>query len=155
LLPRVLAALASRGGSRSADGVLGTLFNHLRSRNVESNVFETGDITTAPDPGPTASRIVAKSEEQVLLLRAMQALEPDVQTLIVLFYWEELKVAELSEVFGVGVSTITTRLSRARTALQNTIAGLPAVSSHSASLLRDLDAWLRSVPALDLASSHR
>lgn len=129
----------------------GLLFNHLRSRTVESNVFETGDIDTAADPAATASRIVAQCQEQVLLLRAMQALDADVQTLLVLFYWEGLKVAELSEVFGAGVSTITTRLARARKALQETIGGLPAVSASRESLLRDLEAWIQSVPALEVS----
>jgi RNA polymerase sigma-70 factor (ECF subfamily) len=131
------------------------LFNHLRSRTVESNVFETGDITSARDPGPTASRIVSRHEEQVLLLRALQALDADVQNLLVLFYWEGFKVAELSETFGVAVSTITTRLSRAREGLRETIAALPAQPAFRASLLKDLDAWIQSVPALAIDATRR
>lgn len=131
------------------------LFNHLRSRTVESNVFETGDITTAQDPGPTASRIVSRHEEQVLLLRAMQALDPDVQNLLVLFYWENLKVAELAEIFEAPVSTITTRLSRARKALHDTVQILPAQAASRQSLLHDLEAWIQSVPALDIATGPR
>jgi RNA polymerase sigma-70 factor (ECF subfamily) len=131
------------------------LFNHLRSKKVEAGVFETGDIGSAVDPGPTASRIVAQCQEQVLLLRAMQALDPDVQALLVLFYWEGLKVAELGEVFGVGVSTITTRLARARKALQDMVAGLPAVPAHRDSLLRDLEAWIGSVSALEIGATRR
>jgi RNA polymerase sigma-70 factor (ECF subfamily) len=126
------------------------LLNHIRSRTVESNLFETGDIGTAPDPGMTASRIVARHEEQVLLLRAMQALDVDVQVLLVLFYWEGLKVAEISAVLGAPVSTITTRLSRARKALHDMIVALPAVDAHRSSLLHDLDAWFQSLPALDI-----
>ena len=129
------------------------LLNHLRSRTVESNVFETGDITTAPDPGPTASRIVARHEEQTLLLRAMQALDLDTQQLLVLFYWEGLKAKELAAVLGAPVSTMTTRLSRARKTLRETIERLPAIDTHRASLLGNLDAWIQSVPTLEINQS--
>jgi RNA polymerase sigma factor (sigma-70 family) len=153
-----LGCVESRAKLRQADSFRPFLFaiaralllNHLRSRTVEANVFETGDVATALDPGPTASRIVARHEEQVLLLRAIQTLEVDTQLLLVLFYWEGLKSVEISAVIGAPVSTITTRLSRARTALRDTIATLPAVAAHRESLLRDLDAWIQSVPGLDL-----
>jgi RNA polymerase sigma factor (sigma-70 family) len=130
----------------------GLLFNHLRTRTVETALFdadfETGDLTSAADPGPTVSRIVARFEEQVLLLRALQALDPDVQMLLVLFYWEDFEVSELAAVFGVGVSTITTRLSRARKALRQSIASLPALPQHRDALLQRLEAWIQSVAAL-------
>jgi RNA polymerase sigma-70 factor (ECF subfamily) len=126
------------------------LLNHLRSRTVESDLFETGDVGAAPDLGPTASRIVARHEEQVLLLRAMQALEVDTQLLLVLFYWEGLKAVEISVVLGAPVSTITTRLSRARKALHDTIVALPAVDAHRSSLLHDIESWFQSLPALDI-----
>jgi RNA polymerase sigma factor (sigma-70 family) len=126
------------------------LFNHLRSRTVESNLFETGDVGATPDLGPTASRIVARHEEQVLLLRAMQALDVDTQLLLVLFYWEALKAVEISVVIGAPVSTITTRLSRARKALHDKILALPAVDAHRSSLLHDIDAWFQSLPALEI-----
>lgn len=129
----------------------GLLLNHLRTRTVEANVFETGDISTALDPGPTASRIVARSEEQVLLLRALQTLDADTQSLIVLFYWEGLKTSEISVVLGVGVSTLTTRLSRARKALQDAIVAMPALPRHRDALITDLDGWLASVNTLELA----
>ena len=158
-----LACVEHRARLRQADSfrpflfaiARGLLLNHLRSKTVESNVFETGDITTAPDPGPTASRIVAQCQEQVLLLRAMQALDPDVQILLVLFYWEGLKVADLGGVFGVPVSTVTTRLSRARKALRDTVATLPAVPADRDSLLRDLEAWMGSVSTLDVGAPTR
>lgn len=130
----------------------GILLNHLRSRAVESNVFETGDITTAQDTGPTASRIVARYEEQVLLLRAIQTLDTDTQLLLVLSYWESLKAVEVSAVLGIPVSTVTTRLSRARKKLREAIEALPAVAVHRDSLLHDLERWIQSVPGLDVAT---
>jgi RNA polymerase sigma-70 factor (ECF subfamily) len=155
-----LACVESRARLRDKDSfrpflfaiARGLLLNHLRTRTVESNVFETGDVSTAADPGPTASRIVARYEEQTLLLRAIQTLDPDAQILLVLFYWEGLTSAEISEVLGTVVSTITTRLSRIRKALRDAIAAMPAVESHRASLLHDLEAWLGSVSGLDVAT---
>lgn len=129
----------------------GLMFNHIRTRAVESNVFETGDVSSALDPGPTASRIVARFEEQTLLLRAIQALDIDTQALLVLYYWEGLKTAEIAEVLGIVPSTVTTRLARARKALQDAIEVMPAVAAYRDSLLRDLDAWIASVSQLDVA----
>ncbi|MBX7079003.1 MAG: sigma-70 family RNA polymerase sigma factor [Nannocystaceae bacterium] len=128
------------------------LLNHLRTRVVESNVFDDGDVSGATDPAPTASRIVAGYEQQTLLLRAMQLLDVEAQMLLVLFYWEGLKTSEISQVLGAPVSTITTRLSRTRKALQDAIAALPAVPGSRDSLLADLDAWLGSVRGLELGS---
>ncbi|MFO0637089.1 MAG: sigma-70 family RNA polymerase sigma factor [Nannocystaceae bacterium] len=126
------------------------LLNHLRTRVVESNVFDDGDVSSATDPTPTASRIVAGFEQQTLLLRAMQVLDVEAQMLLVLFYWEGLKTSEISEVLGAPVSTVTTRLSRTRKALHDAIAALPAVPGSRDSLLADLDAWLGSVRGLAL-----
>lgn len=156
-----LGCVESRDRLRSASSFRSFLFsiarnlllNHLRSRTVESNVFETGDISTAPDPGPTASRIVARFEEQTLLLRAMQALDVDTQQLLVLFYWEGLKAKELAAVLGAPVSTMTTRLSRARKSLRETIERLPAIDAHRTSLLGNLDGWIQSVPTLEIQST--
>ena len=153
-----LACVESRSRLRRADSfrpflfaiARGLLFNHLRTRTVEANVFETGDVSAAADPGPTASRLVARHEEQTLLLRALQTLDVDTQLLLVLFYWEGSSTTEISSVLGVGVSTLTTRLSRARKALRDTIETLPAVDVHRAALLGNLDEWIQSVAALEL-----
>jgi RNA polymerase sigma-70 factor (ECF subfamily) len=154
-----LACVESRGRLRSADSFRPFLFaiarrlllNHLRTRTVEDNVFETGDVSTAIDAGPTASRIVASYEQQTLLLRAIQALDVEAQMLLVLYYWEGLRVAEISEVLGVVASTLTTRLARTRASLQEAIGALPAIDAHRSSLLHDLDAWLASMRVLQLA----
>lgn len=153
-----LACVEARARLRQADSFRPFLFgiarrlllNHIRSRTVEDNVFETGDISGALDPGPTASRIVATHEQQTLLLRAIQCLDVEAQMLLVLYYWEGLRTAEIGEVLGAPASTITTRLARTRKALHDTIAGLPAVAAHRDSLLGDLDAWLSSMRALDV-----
>ena len=156
-----LSCVESRARLRSAASFRSFLFsiarnlllNHLRSRVVEANVFETGDIGSAPAPGPPASRIVAAHEEQTLLLRALQTLDDDTQQLLALHYWEGLKSAEIAEVVGAPLSTVTTRLSRARQALGKAIAALPAVDAHRRALLHDLDAWIGSVPRLSIARS--
>jgi RNA polymerase sigma-70 factor (ECF subfamily) len=157
-----LACVESRARLRQADSFRPCLFgiarrlllNHIRSRTVEDNVFETGDVSGAIDPGPTASRIVATYEQQTLLLRAIQCLDVEAQMLLVLYYWEGLRTAEIGEVLGAPASTITTRLARTRKALHDTIARLPAVAAHRESLLGDLDAWLSSMRALDVGGGR-
>lgn len=153
-----LACIEGRERLRSAASFRPFLFGiacnvlrrHLRTKSSESGVFETGDVTGSADPAQTASRIMALHQEQHLLLRALQMLDTDTQTLIVLHYWEGMTTREISEVLGVGVSTLTTRLSRARKVLRTKVSELPAIAASRDSLLGDLNRWVASVAALDL-----
>ena len=73
-----------------------------RIRNVE--LTEAVD-TKAPEPAePADPRIQA----------ALAQLKPDDRALILLFYWEELSLQEISELVGCNVNAAKTRLYRAR-----------------------------------------
>ena len=48
----------------------------------------------------------------------MLALPEKYRTVLYLFYYEELSVREIGELLGVGDSTVTTRLARARKRLK-------------------------------------
>ena len=60
------------------------------------------------------STIVARSHEQMLALRALTSLPRQPQLLLVLRYWEAMRTTALAEHYGVPVSTIRSRLARAR-----------------------------------------
>lgn len=56
--------------------------------------------------------------EQAALYREVMALPEKYRTVLNLFYYEELSVREIGELLGVGESTVTTRLARARRRLK-------------------------------------
>ena len=57
---------------------------------------------------------MAEQEEQRLLLRGLQRLPLDLQTLLELAYWESLSDRELAEVLELPVGTVKSRLRKAR-----------------------------------------
>jgi len=76
------------------------------------------------------STLLARSREQVLVLRALATLPRRPQLLLVLFYWDRMRSPELAEAFGVPQSTIRTQLQRARERLRlrmEELAGVGAV----------------------------
>lgn len=56
--------------------------------------------------------------QQAALYREVMALPEKYRTVLNLFYYEELTVKEIGDLLGVGDSTVTTRLARARRRLR-------------------------------------
>ncbi len=90
-------------------------------------------------------RLVGMREEQRLLLRALRRLPIDLQTALVLGYWEGLSGTEIAEVLDVPVGTVKTRLRRAKGLLRSTIEQLAPQSDTATVTVRDLDHWARSL----------
>ena len=61
---------------------------------------------------------VLSSEEREWLWRAVESLEIRQRTAVVLYYYEELSVAETAKTLGVAQGTVKSRLSRARERLR-------------------------------------
>ncbi len=98
-----------------------------------------------PQPGTSLSVLVARREEHQILLTAMSGLPEEVQTVIVLHYWDGMMAREIADVLEVATSTITTRLQRARQALGDRIRRVARRGRASAAVLDDLDGWVRSL----------
>jgi RNA polymerase sigma factor (sigma-70 family) len=105
------------------------------------NEFEVGRPQSILSP----SGVIAQRREHWLLLRALDRLPDEMQTVISLFYVDGLRAREIAEVLDVPTSTITTRLSRARDALRKEVEGLRAPAEVRSSLLADIDSWTRSL----------
>jgi RNA polymerase sigma-70 factor (ECF subfamily) len=125
------------------------LQDHLRRKSREQRRASFADVF---DTKLSTSRIVASSEEQQLLLRALQELPLDAQVCIELFYWQGFSVAEIARVLEVPVSTVTTRLSRHREALRAAIQALRAPEKVRCSLLEGLERWASSLRAADVTT---
>ena len=91
------------------------------------------------------SVVVARREEQQLLLRAMVELPADLLMTLQLHYWEGMKAREIGDAMAMPTSTVTSQLARARKALREQVAKAPGSSAVHAALLADLDQWARSL----------
>ena len=96
--------------------------------------------------GISPSSIVAAGERQALVQRALQRICVEYQTMIELYYWEEIPGPEIAEILGIAPTTVRTRLHRARKALEDEMRAL--VADERGVEPGDLDGVLRSMGAL-------
>ena len=143
------AALATYRGEGTFRGFLfgiarNVLLNHLRSRRYDDALsrFDSPEVGS----GRTGmSTIVARRDEQRVLLQALVAMPEELQTPLVLFYWEDLKAQEFANALGCVPSTARTRLARARDELRRHIDEFASSTSTRERLSADVDGWLRSL----------
>lgn len=96
-----------------------------------------GDFEDAPRT--QMSTLLARSRDQLLVLRALASMPRRPQLLLVLFYWDRMQTPQLAEAFGVPVSTIRTQLARARARLRRSMEELTGANSMRPS---DDETWL-------------
>lgn len=119
------------------------LLKHLRTRARFDAMIERAsddDLTRT-----SLSALVGRRQEQHLLLIAFMRLPGDLQLTVELFYWQGLRVTEVAEASGVPVSTVTTRLARARELLRQYVNELGGPLPPREALLADIDGWTRSL----------
>ena len=74
------------------------------------------ELFPAPDEiGATADRYT--------LAEAVNRLRPEFEEVVLLFYYQGFSVAEIAEMLGIAEGTVSSRLSRARTKLQEELKG--------------------------------
>lgn len=113
-------------------------FQSMLERNVDDNLTRT-----------SPSAMIGRQQEQHLLLIAFAQLSGELQLTVELFYWQGLRTGEVAAATGVPVSTVTTRLARARELLRYYVDQLGGPESPRSALLADLEGWTRS-----LADAH-
>jgi RNA polymerase sigma-70 factor (ECF subfamily) len=116
----------------------------VRARQREQ---DPGEVSVA-DLAPGASTQAAVRSEMRVLLMALQALPTDLQTLLELYYWEELSVDELGHVLQVPSGTIKSRLHRARGLLREAMHRVPAEGELRHSTVSLYADWLGSAESV-------
>lgn len=122
--------------------------NLLFERFRKQSRFEGPLSTSLHDLGASPSNLVAEHQEQQLLLQGLRRVPLDTQILLELFYWENLSVAELAEVFEVPPGTVKSRLHRSRGQLREALAALESEGQSLGTTLTSLDDWARSIRRL-------
>ncbi|MEM6989739.1 MAG: sigma-70 family RNA polymerase sigma factor [Myxococcota bacterium] len=98
-----------------------------------------------PSVRTSLSMIVANRQEHHLILLAYAKLSPDQQIAVELFYWEDMAAAEIAHVLETPVSTVTTRLSRARAVLREAVVSLTQPGAIRERVVGDLEGWTRAL----------
>ncbi|MCG8418561.1 MAG: sigma-70 family RNA polymerase sigma factor [Proteobacteria bacterium] len=104
------------------------LYKYFRNNQRHKALDFSVTSLAALDTGPVT--YTARNEEHEQLMHALCKLPLEQQLLIELYYWEEMKIADLAEIFGVAQPTVHTRLFRARKALREQIAADAAKSGE-------------------------
>lgn len=89
--------------------------------------------------------VVARKDEDRLMLRALRQIPLDLQIALELHYWENMSSREVGEVLGLADGTVRSRLRRGRSLLLGTLAELAREGGHRPSTSDDLERWARRV----------
>ncbi len=92
---------------------------------------------------PSPSSVLARGEQEALVVRALRRIPLDLQMLLELHYWEGLPTEQLGEIFDVPRGTIKSRLSRARTQAREMLEQLARDPQHAGSSVQDFERWVR------------
>lgn len=116
------------------------LFAALRARARAPDRFDSA-LQSAEAFSRSPGNIVARREENRLLLAALRKIPIDYQLVVELYYWEDLRTAELAEALELNPSTVTSRLARARELLLEQIAAASPAEGPSGRTEVELAVW--------------
>lgn len=123
------------------------LLHDLRRRGRKPAPDGLDDQALAAPSELSPSRAVAARDERRLLLRALRRLPFDLQWLIELHYWENLRQDDVAAVLGVPPGTIKSRLSRAKRLLRAQVEALAEDPALRTSTVDDFERWARELAA--------
>ncbi len=118
------------------------LCGHLRRKyaNATTDVLDHSIAELSGSP----SSVLAKHEEQQLMLEALRSLSIRYQTVLELYYWEGMRTDDVAEVMGVKPTTARTWLRRARQDLEAALGTVSRSRDLLHSTLTRLDDWAAS-----------
>jgi RNA polymerase sigma-70 factor (ECF subfamily) len=120
------------------------LLGHLRTAKIR-DAAQRKRWSSGSSMRTSISMVVANRQEHHLLLLAYAKLPTDQQIAIELYYWEDMNSTEIAGALGVVVSTVTTRLSRARAGLRDAVIELSTPGAVRDRVVADLEGWTRSL----------
>ena len=120
------------------------LRSHLRRKKRDSERFD-GELESITDLGLTPTVLVAQQREQHLILQALRAIPVAHQTVLELYYWEEMTAAELGEMLGIPEGTARGRIRRAKQLLEEQLKVLGESDALIRSTISGLETWAKGL----------
>ena len=122
-----------------AQNKLSNYYRTLASKH-QGTIINLGSCS-AVDLGIGPSRMIARRQEERLLLAALCRLSLQQQLVVELFYWEEMKAREIAEILEEPEPTIRRRLQRAREQLRRQLETSNAAPEIVESTISNFDQW--------------
>ena len=122
------------------------LLHHYRRKSRRETSFDPETISVH-DVDPTPSVVLAKHQEQRLLLEALRHIPIELQIVLELTYWEHLTSAEMADLLAIPEGTVKSRVRRARQRLDAQLARLAETPGLLETTTSDLDAWATELRA--------
>lgn len=143
-----IQCLRSRDKVREGDAFRSFLFGvaynvlrmHFRGARTHEARFDV-EKDSAHDLAPGPSTWLRGRAEETLLLEGLRRLPLELQTVLELFYWEDMTSAAIAEVVGLPHGTVRSRLRRGRDLLRSELERLASSSELRDSTLGNLDGW--------------
>jgi len=118
----------------------------LRKMHRKARVIEQGSATGRAT-GISPSSAVAERDQQRKLLAALRELPLDLQLLLELHYWEELKLPQIASILEIPHGTVKSRLHRARARLMELLAREDLSPTAVTSTIGGLEKWAAQLRA--------
>ena len=99
------------------------------------------DEASVMDMGSGPITLLARKQEERLLLEGLRTIPLAMQTVLELYYFEDLTAGELGEILGMPENTVRTRIFRARAALVAVLERIAQTPELLESTTSDLERW--------------
>ncbi len=116
------------------------LLHYYRRKSRRETEFDAEQVSVC-DLDPTPSLIIAKREEQRLLLEGLRRIPIDLQIVLELTYWEKFTSAEVADLLSIPEGTVKSRVRRARAQLDKELSGLADSPERLESTMANLEGW--------------
>jgi RNA polymerase sigma factor (sigma-70 family) len=120
------------------------LLKHLRERVRDQKRFDP-EVSTIEDLGPSPSTLMDAAQRHRLLLAALRRLPIDVQLMLELHYWEEMRITEIAEVVEKNVNTVRTQMARGRQRLYELMDKLAESAEELETTRSGIEGWAERV----------
>lgn len=116
------------------------LRDHYRAQVREPEAFDFGK-SSAVDVGAGPSTVVSKRREERLLLEGLRKIPIDSQSVLELYYWEEMSASQIAEILGIPEGTVRGRVKRAKDLLRRELARLARSQQELETTVGNLERW--------------
>jgi len=117
---------------------------HLRALHRDRARFDEA-LTSVFDLGLNPNVLAAKRHEEQLILQALRRIPIEHQTILELYYWEDLTASDLAEMFETPEGTIRGRIRRAKQLLEEQLEALSESDALLESTRSGLESWARAL----------
>ncbi len=107
--------------------------------------IQTGHPGSVPAQTRSPASLMARRQDERLMLQALRQIPLDLQIALELYYWEELPAADIGRVLNVPEGTVRSRLRRGKAMLEGCLNEIARDYHHLMSTSDNLDRWARRV----------